>query len=180
MGGGIAQELALTAPERVASLTLIATTAVDPRVGELPGVTPELAALFADGAPEPDRSDPTAAVEALVEGERPFAGPDAFDEARVRAIARRVVARSRDLAAGAATTPRPRRPPGPTTCPRSPGSRRWSCTAPPTRCSRSSTAGRSRRRSRGRGCSRSRAWATSCRPPRRGTSSSTRSAAQAA
>lgn len=101
MGGGIAQSLALTVPERVASLTLIATTAVDPRVGELPGVTPELAALFADGAPEPDLGDPVAAVEALVEGERPFAGPDAFDEARIRAIARRVVDRSRDLAAGA-------------------------------------------------------------------------------
>jgi pimeloyl-ACP methyl ester carboxylesterase len=101
MGGGIAQALALTVPERVASLTLIATTAVDPRVGELPGVTPELAALFADGAPDPDYGDPAAAVEALVEGERPFAGPDAFDEARVRAIARRVVARSHDLAASA-------------------------------------------------------------------------------
>jgi pimeloyl-ACP methyl ester carboxylesterase len=101
MGGGIAQSLALTVPERVASLTLIATTAVDPRVGELPGVTPELAALFAEGAPEPDHADPAAAVEALVEGERPFAGPDAFDEARTRAIARRVVARSRDLAASA-------------------------------------------------------------------------------
>jgi pimeloyl-ACP methyl ester carboxylesterase len=101
MGGGIAQSLALTDPERVASLTLIATTAVDPRVGELPGVTPELAALFADGAPEPDHSDPAVAVEALVEGERPFAGPDAFDEARTRAIAHRVVARSRDLAASA-------------------------------------------------------------------------------
>jgi pimeloyl-ACP methyl ester carboxylesterase len=101
MGGGIAQSLALTVPERVASLTLIATTPVDPRVGALPGVTPELAALFADGVPEPDHGDPAAAVEALVEGERPFAGPDAFDEARVRAIARRVVARSRDLAASA-------------------------------------------------------------------------------
>lgn len=99
MGGGIGQELALTSPERIASLTLIATTAVDPRVGELPGITPELAALFAEEAPEPDRGDPAGAVEALVEGERPFAGPDAFDEARVRAIARRVVARSRDLAA---------------------------------------------------------------------------------
>ncbi|HEY2225526.1 alpha/beta hydrolase [Actinomycetospora sp.] len=101
LGGAIAQEIALATPQRVASLTLIATTAVDPRVGALPGVTPELSALFAQEAPEPDRSDPVAAAEALVAGERPFAGPDAFDEARVRAIARRVVARSRDLAASA-------------------------------------------------------------------------------
>ena len=105
MGGGIAQEIALTTPERVASLTLIATTAVDPRVGRLPGPTPELAATFADGAPEPDRSTPESAVEALVEAERPYAGAGTFDEARVRAIARRVVARSRDLAAGAANQP---------------------------------------------------------------------------
>lgn len=90
MGGGIAQEIALTTPERVASLTLIATTAVDPRVGDLPGAHPAVLAEI------PAQSDP---VEALVEGERPFAGPDAFDEARVRAIARQVVARSRDLAA---------------------------------------------------------------------------------
>jgi pimeloyl-ACP methyl ester carboxylesterase len=87
MGGALAQEIALQAPERVASLTLIATTAVDPRVGDLPGVAPELAAHFTQAAPEPDRSDPAAAVEALVEGERPFAGPAAFDEGRVRALA---------------------------------------------------------------------------------------------
>jgi pimeloyl-ACP methyl ester carboxylesterase len=97
-GGGTAQELAVARRERIASLTLIATTAIDP-VGELPGPTPAIRALFADEGPGPDWSDPEAAVTALVEGERPFAGPDAFDEARTRAIAERVVARSRDLAA---------------------------------------------------------------------------------
>jgi pimeloyl-ACP methyl ester carboxylesterase len=56
-------------------------------------------AVFADRGPAPDWSDPAAAVTALVEGERPFAGPDAFDDARTRAIAERVVARTRDLAA---------------------------------------------------------------------------------
>lgn len=99
MGGGIAQELALAHRDRVAALTLIATTAVDPSVGDLPGPTPAIQAVFADEGPGPDWSDPAAAVTALVEAERPFAGPDAFDETRVRAIAERVVARSRDVAA---------------------------------------------------------------------------------
>ncbi|MEJ2860886.1 alpha/beta fold hydrolase [Actinomycetospora flava] len=94
MGGGLAQRLALAHPDRVAALTLMATTAIDPAVGDLPGPTPAIAAVFADADPGPD--DP---VEALVDGERPFAGPDAFDEARVRAIATRVVARSTDVAA---------------------------------------------------------------------------------
>ena len=97
-GGGTAQELALAHRERITALTLIATTAIDP-VGDLPGPTPAIRALFADEGPGPDWSDPEAAVTALVEAERPFAGPDAFDEKRIRAIAERVVARSRDLAA---------------------------------------------------------------------------------
>lgn len=87
MGGGIAQDLALRHRDRVHALTLIATSPVDGTPG-LPDPDP---ALFA----EPDEElDP---VEALVEAERPFA-PARFDEARVRAIATRVVARSRDLA----------------------------------------------------------------------------------
>ncbi len=97
-GGGTAQELALAHRERVAALTLVATTAIDP-VGDLPGPTPAIRALFTDEAPAPDWSDHDAAVTALVEGERPYAGPGAFDEERIRAIAQRVVARSRDLAA---------------------------------------------------------------------------------
>lgn len=88
MGGGIAQELALHHPDRVAGLTLVATTAVDPRVTGLPGPDPSF-------APGPELDDP---VEAIVEAERPCAGPGRFEEARVRAIARRVVARTRDLA----------------------------------------------------------------------------------
>ena len=98
MGGGVAQELGLEHPERVTALTLVATSPVDPSIDGLPGPTPALRAVLADGGPAPDWSDPAAAVTALVEGERPFAGAD-FDAARVRAIAERVVARSRDLAA---------------------------------------------------------------------------------
>ncbi|MEJ2886200.1 alpha/beta fold hydrolase [Actinomycetospora aeridis] len=96
MGGGIAQELALSRRARVTALTLIATSPIDPAAGDLPGPTPAIAALFAGEQSGPEPTDP---VEALVEGERPFAGPGAFDEARVRAIATRVAARSRDVAA---------------------------------------------------------------------------------
>lgn len=88
MGGGIAQELALRHRERITGLTLIATTAVDPRVTGLPGPDPSL-------APGPELDDP---VETIVEGERPCAGPGRFEEDRVRAIARTVVARTKDLA----------------------------------------------------------------------------------
>lgn len=98
MGGGVAQYLALGHPERVAALTLIATSPVSPVGEDLPGPTAALLATFAE-EPDVDWSDPAAAVEAIVEGERPFAGPDAFDADHVRAIAERVVARSRDLAA---------------------------------------------------------------------------------
>jgi len=114
-GGGTAQCLALSHRDRVATLTLIATTAIDPTVGDLPGPTPAIRAVFAAEGPGPDWSDPAAAVTALVEGERPFAGPGSFDEERMRAIATRVVARSRDLAA---STTNPfvvaSGPPGPT------------------------------------------------------------------
>ncbi|GAA4776524.1 hypothetical protein GCM10023200_06500 [Actinomycetospora chlora] len=98
MGGGIAQCLALSHPERVAALTLVATSPVDPTVGDLPGPDPSTAAAFAQDAPAPDPADPDTAVTVLVEAERPFAGPG-FDEARLRRIATRVVARSHDLAA---------------------------------------------------------------------------------
>ncbi len=43
-------------------------------------------------------------VDALVDGERPYVGPGCFDEPRVRAVAERVVDRSRDLAAGPTTS----------------------------------------------------------------------------
>jgi pimeloyl-ACP methyl ester carboxylesterase len=98
-GGGTAQRLALEHRDRVAAVTLIATTAIDPAVRDLPGPAPALAALLAAERPAVDWSDRDAAITALVEEERPYAGPDAFDEDRARAIAARVVARSRDLAA---------------------------------------------------------------------------------
>lgn len=94
VGGGIAQRLALSHRDRVAALTLLATSPIDPTVGDLPGPTPAIEAVFAG-----EDAGPADPVEALVEGERPFAGRGTFNEARVRTIATRVVARSRDVAA---------------------------------------------------------------------------------
>ena len=99
MGGGIAQALALTRPELVASVTLVATTAVGGVDGTtLPGPTAELGDYFSNPPPEPDWTDQAAVVEWLVAAERVFAGPG-FDEDRARAIAAEVVDRSIDPAA---------------------------------------------------------------------------------
>jgi pimeloyl-ACP methyl ester carboxylesterase len=99
-GGGIAQDLAIAQPERVATLTLIATSPVGRAPGKppLPPMTDELAARFAEPAPEPDWSDRVAVVEYIVEGLRPFSGSIGFDEQEARAVAERVVARTTNIA----------------------------------------------------------------------------------
>jgi pimeloyl-ACP methyl ester carboxylesterase len=98
MGGGIAQLLAAHHPDRVATLTLVATSPAGERADRtrLPPMDPALA----QGPPEPDWSDPEAVVTYLVELERPYAGAF-FDPERARRTARRVVGRSHDVAAAA-------------------------------------------------------------------------------
>jgi pimeloyl-ACP methyl ester carboxylesterase len=102
MGGALAQVVALEHPDRVASLTLVATSAVGdvPDGLDLPGMTDEVARAYAAMTP-PDWSDPQAATEALVDGFRPLAGSGPFDEDGLRAVAARVVARSTSLASTA-------------------------------------------------------------------------------
>jgi pimeloyl-ACP methyl ester carboxylesterase len=97
-GGGIAQELAALHPDRVLTLTLIATSAAGTRADDrpLPPPAPRIAALSAD--PEPDPTDRAAVVEDIVAAERPYAGSLGFEEARVRRIAETVVDRSHDVA----------------------------------------------------------------------------------
>jgi pimeloyl-ACP methyl ester carboxylesterase len=99
MGGGIAQELALEHRHRVATLTLMSTSPIDPSIEGLPGMAPELKAIFSDESPKPDWDDRAAVVDHIVEAERPYAGPGNFDEARTRALAERVFDRSNDIAA---------------------------------------------------------------------------------
>ena len=98
MGGGLAQSLAAHQPQRVLSLTLVASSPAWDGATGLADPTAGLVASWAD-AGEPDWSDPASVVEAVVAGERPYAGPDGWDEAQVRALAARVVARTPDMAA---------------------------------------------------------------------------------
>ena len=103
MGGGIAQELAARHPDRVLTLTLIATSPAGTRTGgePLPPPAARIRALLDDPGPEPDWSDRAAVVDHIVAGERLFAGPLGRDEdePRLRRIAESVVDRTRDVAA---------------------------------------------------------------------------------
>jgi pimeloyl-ACP methyl ester carboxylesterase/SAM-dependent methyltransferase len=98
MGGGLAQLTALEFADRVASLTLIATSSEGPGGGDLPPSDPALSAYFA-GIQLPDWADHDAVVEFIVDAERHLEGPEHFDERAVRAFAERTVARTNDLAA---------------------------------------------------------------------------------
>jgi pimeloyl-ACP methyl ester carboxylesterase len=100
MGGGIGQELALEHPSRVATLTLMSTSPVGPRdpgKPPLPSMSDELAARFAEPAPEPDWSDRDAVIDHVVENLRLFAGSLAVDDDERRALVARVVDRTRNI-----------------------------------------------------------------------------------
>ena len=100
MGGGLAQLLAVTRPERVRTLTLMSTTPAGPSDGgPLPGPAPRVAATFSSPDPEPDWSDRDAVLRYRVDGERPYAGTLGFDEARVRRLAAAEIDRTTDMAA---------------------------------------------------------------------------------
>ena len=101
-GGGIAQEIALDRPDRVASLILLSTSPVGPRGPdrpELPAMSPELRQSFSEPGPGPDWSDRDAALDEVIRGERLFSGRYGVDEPRVRAVANRAFDRTIDVAA---------------------------------------------------------------------------------
>jgi pimeloyl-ACP methyl ester carboxylesterase len=95
-GGGVAQLLALDQPERVRSLTMISTS---PASGsDLPGMTEDMQAHFANGPPPPDWSDRGAVIEYVVEDARAYASRSRpFDEASWRELAGRDFDRSANI-----------------------------------------------------------------------------------
>ena len=101
MGGGIAQDLAVRFPDRVRSLTLIATTAAFDRASSAPLPPPDarLADVGEDDDAVDDWADLEAVVERMVDVQRVYGGAAVFDEDRVRATARRVVERTPDVRA---------------------------------------------------------------------------------
>ncbi|MEJ2855878.1 MULTISPECIES: alpha/beta fold hydrolase [unclassified Saccharothrix] len=99
MGGGIAQAIGVFHPDRVATLTLVATSPDGPGAPGLPPMAPSLLEHFAaGGTPEPDWSDRDSVVEYLVAANRPFLGPRPVDEDAARALAGRVFDRSPNIA----------------------------------------------------------------------------------
>jgi pimeloyl-ACP methyl ester carboxylesterase len=100
MGGGIAQDIAAEHPDRVLSLTLVATSAAFDRADPtpLPPPDPRLE-VTVEQEDDLDWDDYDAVVEQMVDVHRVYAGSLGIDEDRVREIARLVVDRSRDLRA---------------------------------------------------------------------------------
>jgi pimeloyl-ACP methyl ester carboxylesterase len=102
LGAAIGQLLALDHPDRVASLTLAFSTPGSPGHDrpDLPGISAELRAVFADEPQAPDWTDRAAVIDYLVEAERPFAARSRpFDEGAMRDLAARIVERSANIAA---------------------------------------------------------------------------------
>ncbi len=101
MGGSIAQTLAVTHPERLLSLTLMATSPAGPGTPDngLPPMAPRLQEAMRSPLPEPDWADREAVVQYLVDGQRQYAGSTGFDEERDRVLAAHIVDRTSDIAA---------------------------------------------------------------------------------
>lgn len=97
MGGGIGQVLGVERPDRVLSLTLIATSPSGPGDSDLPSMSVETIAHFTESTP-PDLSDRPALIDHTVEELRWFAGnPSTFDAAATRESVRRDLERTTNI-----------------------------------------------------------------------------------
>jgi pimeloyl-ACP methyl ester carboxylesterase len=97
-GGAFAQLLALGFPDRVVSLVLISTSPATPGERGLPLATERYRQFLATA--EVDWSDQGSVIQYLVGYSRTLAGSErVFDEAAVRELIRRDVARARNIAA---------------------------------------------------------------------------------
>ncbi|MFG2295744.1 alpha/beta fold hydrolase [Streptomyces sp. NPDC048603] len=97
MGGGIAQRLGVEHPDRVATLTLIATSPDGPGSPghpDLPPMSGELAEMFDAPGEGPDWTDREAVVDHFVTAEHAFAGAIPVDEESLRRTAGRAFDRS--------------------------------------------------------------------------------------
>jgi pimeloyl-ACP methyl ester carboxylesterase len=97
MGGRVAQHVAVSHPQRVLSLTLIATSPdgpTPPGAPALPAMAERLARTFADGGDAPDWSDRDAVIAYYRAGEHAFGGEIPVDEEWVGRIAGRAWDRS--------------------------------------------------------------------------------------
>ncbi|MFB2584664.1 alpha/beta fold hydrolase [Herbiconiux liukaitaii] len=117
LGGGLAQQLAISEPDTVASLTLMSTSPggpsdagepdadadpdADPDADALPPMSEALAASFAVERPPLDWSDREAVVRSTLADEELFGGSIPLDEERIRRIAGRAFNRAIDPSAGA-------------------------------------------------------------------------------
>jgi pimeloyl-ACP methyl ester carboxylesterase len=97
-GGGIAQQIAISHPALVASLTLQSTS---PGSDGLPSISPALAASFAHDEVPPDWTDRDSVFRTMLADEIRYGGEIPVDEDRIRRIADRIFDRSFDLSAGA-------------------------------------------------------------------------------
>jgi pimeloyl-ACP methyl ester carboxylesterase len=96
-GGAFAQLLALGFPDRILSLVLISTSPATPGERGLPSATERYVRFLATA--EVDWSDQESVIEYLVDYSRVLAGGERpFDEAAIRKLVRRDVARARNIA----------------------------------------------------------------------------------
>jgi pimeloyl-ACP methyl ester carboxylesterase len=100
LGGGLAQQLALSRPDLVRSLTLLSTSPGGPGSEGLPEMSLELAASFAQEPAPMDWCDRDAVHRRMLAEEELFGGTLPIDPARIRRISDSVFDRSIDLSAG--------------------------------------------------------------------------------